>query len=278
MKLLVITGLSGAGKSQALKAAEDLGYYCVDNLPPALFPKFIDIVDEAKMPLVALALDIRSGLFFNELDVAIDTLDREVEEVTVIYLEADPHVLIQRFKELRRPHPLSSSIARGIEEERKRMKPMRARANYVIDTSRMTNHNLKVRLKTILRKERGKLGISILSFGFKNGILEEADLVFDVRFLPNPYYVPELKHKNGLNSATKDYVFGKKEGKLFIDYLVNYVKAFGDRYVEEGKDSLTIGIGCTGGFHRSVAVAEAAAHALEEEEYEVIVGHRDLRE
>lgn len=277
MKLLVLTGLSGAGKSQALKAAEDLGYFCVDNLPPALFPKFIDIVEEARMPLVAIVLDIRSGLFFSELNVAIDTLDAEVEEVTVIYLEADPHVLIQRFKELRRPHPLSSSIARGIEEERRRMEPLRERANYIIDTSKMTNYNLRMRLRTILREAQGKLGVAVMSFGFKNGILEEADLVFDARFLPNPYYVPELKHKNGLNAETKAYVFSKEKGRLFVDYIVDYIETFGESYVAEGKDSLTVGIGCTGGFHRSVAVAEAVAGALRERDYEVILGHRDLR-
>lgn len=276
MKLLVLTGLSGAGKSQALKAAEDLGYYCVDNLPPALFPKFIEMVEEAQMPLVALVLDIRSGLFFNELDVAIQTLDKEVDDVNVIYLEADPHVLIQRFKELRRPHPLSSSIAKGIEEEKRRMEPLRARADHIIDTSKMTNYNLKIRLKSILIEERGKLGISVISFGFKNGILEEADLVFDMRFLPNPYYVSELKAKNGLNPETRDYVFGKKKAEDFVAFIVNYMKTFGDDYVAEGKEHLTIGIGCTGGFHRSVAMTERLGEALREAGYGVIVGHRDL--
>lgn len=278
MKLLVLTGLSGAGKSQALKAAEDLGYYCVDNLPPALFPKFIDMVEEADMPLVALVLDIRSGLFFKELDVAIHTLDERVDDVTVIYLEADPHVLIQRFKALRRPHPLSSSIARGIEEEKRRMEPLRDRADHIIDTSKMTNYNLKIRLKSILIEERGKLGVSVISFGFKNGILEEADLIFDMRFLPNPYYVSELKRKNGLNPETRDYVFGNEKAEAFVNYLVNYLKTFGEDYVAEGKEHLTIGIGCTGGFHRSVAMAERLNEALKEAGYSVILGHRDLGE
>ncbi len=278
MKLLVLTGLSGAGKSQALKAAEDLGYFCVDNLPPALFPKFISIVEEAQMPLVALVLDIRSGLFFKELDVAMDTLNKTVDDITVIYLEADCHVLIKRFKELRRPHPLSSSIARGIDEEILRMRPLRERADYIIDTSKMTNYNLKIRLKSILQEEQGKLSLSIVSFGFKNGILEEADLVFDMRFLPNPYYIPELKPHNGLSEETSNYVLGQKMSGEFINYVVNYIKTFGPGYVAEGKETLTIGIGCTGGFHRSVAMAEALGQALREEDFPVVVGHRDLGE
>ena len=278
MKLLVLTGLSGAGKSQALKAAEDLGYFCVDNLPPALFPKFISIVEEAQMPLVALVLDIRSGLFFKELDVAMDTLNKTVDDVTVIYLEADRHVLIKRFKELRRPHPLSSSIARGIDEEILRMRPLRERADYIIDTSKMTNYNLKIRLKSILQEEQGRLSLSVVSFGFKNGILEEADLVFDMRFLPNPYYIPELKPHNGLSEETSNYVLGQKMSEEFIHYIVNYIKTFGPGYVAEGKETLTIGIGCTGGFHRSVAVAEALGQALKAEDFPVVVGHRDLGE
>lgn len=278
MKLLVLTGLSGAGKSQALKAAEDLGYFCVDNLPPALFPKFISIVEEAQMPLVALVLDIRSGLFFKELDVAMDTLNRTVDDITVIYLEADRHVLIKRFKELRRPHPLSSSIGKGIDEEILRMRPLRERADYIIDTSKMTNYNLKIRLKSILQEEQGKLSLSIVSFGFKNGILEEADLVFDMRFLPNPYYIPELKPHNGLTEETSNYVLGQKMSREFINYVVNYIKIFGPGYVAEGKETLTIGIGCTGGFHRSVAMAEALGRALKAEDFPVVVGHRDLGE
>ena len=278
MKLLVLTGLSGAGKSQALKAAEDLGYFCVDNLPPALFPKFISIVEEAQMPLVALVLDIRSGHFFNELDVAMDTLNKSVDDVTVIYLEADRHVLIKRFKELRRPHPLSSSIGKGIDEEILRMRPLRERADYIIDTSKMTNYNLKIRLKSILQEEQGRLSLSVVSFGFKNGILEEADLVFDMRFLPNPYYIPELKPHNGLSEETSNYVLGQKMSEEFINYVVNYIKTFGPGYVAEGKETLTIGIGCTGGFHRSVAVAEALGQALKEEDFPVVVGHRDLGE
>lgn len=278
MKLLVLTGLSGAGKSQALKAAEDLGYFCVDNLPPALFPKFISIVEEAQMPLVALVLDIRSGLFFKELDVAMDTLNKTVDDITVIYLEADRHVLIKRFKELRRPHPLSSSIARGIDEEILRMRPLRERADYIIDTSKMTNYNLKIRLKSILQEEQGKLSLSIVSFGFKNGILEEADLVFDMRFLPNPYYIPELEPHNGLSEETSNYVLGQKMSGEFINYVVNYIKTFGPGYVAEGKETLTIGIGCTGGFHRSVAMAEALGQALKKEGLPVVVGHRDLGE
>lgn len=278
MKLLVLTGLSGAGKSQALKAAEDLGYFCVDNLPPALFPKFISIVEEAQMPLVALVLDIRSGLFFKELDVAMDTLNKTVDDITVIYLEADRHVLIKRFKELRRPHPLSSSIARGIDEEILRMRPLRERADYIIDTSKMTNYNLKIRLKSILQEEQGKLSLSIVSFGFKNGILEEADLVFDMRFLPNPYYIPELKPHNGLSEETSNYVLEQKMSGEFVNYVVNYIKTFGPGYVAEGKETLTIGIGCTGGFHRSVAMAEVLGQALKAEDFPVVVGHRDLGE
>ena len=158
------------------------------------------------------------------------------------------------------------------------MRPLRERADYIIDTSKMTNYNLKIRLKSILQEEQGKLSLSIVSFGFKNGILEEADLVFDMRFLPNPYYIPELKPHNGLSEETSNYVLGQKMSGEFINYVVNYIKTFGPGYVAEGKETLTIGIGCTGGFHRSVAMAEALGQALREEDFPVVVGHRDLGE
>lgn len=277
MKLLIISGLSGAGKSQALKVAEDIGYYCVDNLPPSLAPKFVEIVREANMPLVALVLDIRSKLFFQEIETTLTVLKKLVNDVEIIFLEADEKTLIKRYKELRRPHPLNIKLLEGIQEEIKLMSPLRMGANHIIDTTKLNNHSLKVRLQSILIEEEGKFSISLVSFGFKHGILEDGDMVFDVRFIPNPYYIDDLKEINGTKEATRDYVLKWEQSQEFVNRvsdLIDYLEPF---YMGEGRDNLTVGIGCTGGFHRSVAIAEAIHNRLIEKGHSVIVGHRDIK-
>ncbi|MCD1146718.1 RNase adapter RapZ [Peptoniphilus sp. KCTC 25270] len=277
MKLLIISGLSGAGKSQALKAAEDMGYYCVDNLPPKLMTKFVEIAKEAKMPLVALVSDIRSREFFQEIELALQELQDRTDEMKVVFLEADDAVLIKRYKELRRPHPLNDSIQRGIKEERVIMSALRSRADYIIDTSKLNNYSLRLKLKTIVNQEEDRFQLSIISFGFKNGILAEADLVFDVRFLPNPYYIEELKPKNGLSEEIQNFIFRWDQANIFVEKYVDLVKTMAPFYATEGKNHITIGIGCTGGYHRSVAIAETLGEAFREKDFLVEVDHRDLR-
>lgn len=277
MKLLVITGLSGAGKSQALQIAEDMGYYCVDNLPPMLMVKFTELVKEAGLPLVALVLDVRSRVFFSQVQEAMDEMRGLVEEMTILYLEADDQTLIKRYKELRRPHPLSSSITQGIGEERVLMEDIRAQADHIVDTTRTNNSSLKRKLKNLLgSKEDQKVTVSVVSFGYKYGILQDADLVFDVRFLPNPFYIEELRPKNGKEEETASYVLKWEAAQGFLDRVSDLVTYLLPNYQREGRDLLVIGVGCTGGFHRSVALAEALAKRLEEDQVSVLVGHREL--
>lgn len=277
MKLLIISGLSGAGKSQALKVAEDVGYYCVDNLPPGLAPKFVEVVREANMPLVALVLDIRSKPFFAKIEETLATLKKLVNDVELVFLEADQQTLIKRYKELRRPHPLSKNLTEGIRKEIDLMVPLRQQANHIIDTTHLNNHSLKVRLQSILVEEEGKFTISLVSFGFKNGILEDADMIFDVRFIPNPYYVDDLKEINGTQAPTRDFVLKWDQAQEFIERVTGLIKYLEPFYMKEGRDSLVVGIGCTGGFHRSVAIAEALHEGLVDQGHSAIVGHRDLR-
>lgn len=277
MKLLIISGLSGAGKSQALKVAEDMGYYCVDNLPPGLVPKFVEIVREAKMPLVALVLDIRSKQFFQEIENALSELDKMVEDLEVVFLEAEEETLIKRYKELRRPHPLNRNLLAGIKEEKGLMEPLRLRANHIVDTTKLNNHSLRVRLQSLLKEEEGKFTISLVSFGFKHGILQDGDMIFDVRFIPNPYYIEKLKDLDGSHGETKEYVLKWPQSQEFIHKITDLIDYLGPFYMKEGKQSLTVGIGCTGGFHRSVAIAEEIHNRLIKKGHSVLVGHRDNR-
>lgn len=275
MQLLVVTGLSGAGKSQALRVAEDLGYFCVDNLPPMLLPKFIEIIEEAHMPKVAIVLDIRSGAFFPEIKEALNSLKRQLDQVKILYLEASQDVLVNRYKELRRPHPLSQSIVEGVKLEAEQMKDLRKQADFIIDTSKLTNHTLKARIQHILSQQEGQMSISVMSFGFKYGILEDADLIFDVRFIPNPYYIPELKHINGTKRQTQEYVLKWKESQEFLDKVEDLIEFLIPNYLEQGKNQLIIGLGCTGGFHRSVALGVALTERLEKNGHNVLLAHRE---
>jgi UPF0042 nucleotide-binding protein len=275
--------MSGAGKSQAMKAMEDIGYYCMDNLPPQLLPKFAELCYESKRNIdkVAVVVDIRGGIFFEDLFEGLDDLNEQGLKYRILFLDAEDNVLIKRYKELRRPHPLNPSgrIIDGIERERILLQEVRNQANYIIDTSMLTIGMLKEEIVKIFLegKELRKLTISVVSFGFKYGILLDADLVFDVRFIPNPYYVKELKELTGEDSDVRDYVFKWKQTRIFIEKLMDMLSFLIPYYIKEGKTQLIIGIGCTGGKHRSVAIAKDIEEKLKSEGHRTIAIHRDYR-
>jgi UPF0042 nucleotide-binding protein len=281
-RLVVITGLSGSGKASALKAFEDLGYYCVDNLPVGLIPKFADMCGApgSHIPRSAVVVDIREGEALSQLPVAYQRLGRDGLKVALVFLEASDKALIQRFEETRRPHPLGRDlpVREGVRLERSLLKPMRKLADTVIDTSRMNVHELRQLIQDRFggRKRKAML-ISVLSFGFKHGVPQDADLVFDVRFLPNPNYVTGLREKSGLDTQVKDYVESQAQTGEFISRLSDLLLFLLPQYIREGKSYLTIAIGCTGGRHRSVALAQHIGGLLEEEGFKTKVVHRDLR-
>ena len=283
MQIFIVTGLSGAGKSRAADILEDLGYYCVDNLPVALFPKFVEfcISMSGKYERVALVTDIRSGDSFTPLFEALETIGNMGCESRIIFLEADVEAIIRRYKESRRRHPLAEegeSIKRVVNREIEKLTPVRERADYVINTSELSINDLKQMLSDrIFGVEKvHSMVISVTSFGFKFGMPIEADLIFDVRFLPNPYYVEELREKTGLDKPVRDYVFGFEHTTLFLEKLYPLLDFLVPGYIEEGKSSLTIGIGCTGGKHRSTALSEEIAKHLRSHGYHVLVSHRDI--
>lgn len=283
MRFVIVTGMSGAGKSSALKMLEDAGYFCVDNLPVPLLPKFAELVSEKEenvMPKVALGIDIRSGE-----DLA--TVNKVLENVTdlginyeILYLDCDDTVLIKRYKETRRHHPLSvgGRIEDGIHHERIKMKFLKDRADYNIDTSQMLIRDLKGEMdKIFVRNEPYKsFYITILSFGFKYGIPVDADLVFDVRFLPNPYYEEELRAKTGEDKEVQEYVMRNKEADIFLDKLEDMLVFLLPQYIREGKNQLVVAVGCTGGKHRSVTMAGSLYKRLNDKNYSVKAEHRDI--
>lgn len=282
MEFLVITGMSGAGKSQAMKVMEDMGYYCMDNLPPQLLPKFAELCAESKKIIkkVAVVVDIRGGEFFKSLFNSLDDLTEKGIGYKILFLDAADNVLIKRYKELRRPHPLNpeGSILDGIDQERQMLKELKDRAFYIIDTSKLTIGMLKEEIYKIFLEggESRKLTISITSFGFKNGMLMDGDLIFDVRFLPNPYYIPELREKSGFNDDVKDYVFKKPQTNIFISKVIDMLEFLIPYYIEEGKTQLVVGIGCTGGYHRSVAISNMIGEILTENGHRTTIHHRDI--
>ena len=283
MEFVIITGMSGAGKSQAMKAMEDIGYYCMDNLPPALLPKFAELCYQSKRTIdkVAVVVDIRGGIFFDDLFKGLEDLNKKGLKYRILFLDAEDNVLIKRYKELRRPHPLNPNgrIIEGIIEEREHLKEVKRRANYIIDTSKLTIGMLKEEIAKIFveGEELRKLTISVVSFGFKHGILLDADLVFDVRFIPNPYYVKELKDLTGEDESVKEYVFAWEQTKTFTKKLIDMLEFLIPYYIKEGKTQLIIGIGCTGGRHRSVAIANNIESKLKGNGHRAIVNHRDYR-
>lgn len=278
MEILVITGYSGAGKSFALDVVEDLGYFSMDNLPPSLLEKFIDLALEAKnINKVAVVMDTRGGVFFSQLPQSLAKLKEKQIKVSILFLSAREDVIVARYKERRRPHPLGDSIVEGYRKERRELENIKNQADYLIDTSDLATNEFKQRLtRELSTKDQAKLRVSITSFGFKYGILQDADIIFDVRFLPNPYYIPELKKLNGTKEKTRDFVLKHEQSQEFLDKLYDLFKFLIPHYVDEGKRQLVIGLGCTGGFHRSVAITEALGQRLEDLGVQVQVHHRDM--
>ena len=274
---------SGAGKSTALKMLEDAGYFCVDNLPVPLLPKFMEmlILPGSEYTKVGLGIDIRSSQKFGQLRETLETLRKKDVKFEILFLDASDEALIKRYKETRRSHPLAGDgrVDKGIDEERRRTIFLKQQADYIIDTSQMLTRELRSEILKIFveNKNYKNLYVTILSFGFKYGIPGDADLVFDVRFLPNPYYIQELRPMSGNDAPVRDYVMSSETARKFLDKLVDMVQFLIPNYVAEGKNQLVIGIGCTGGKHRSVTLANALYYALEQEEgYGLKIEHRDI--
>lgn len=281
IQLLIITGMSGAGKTIAVKSLENLGFFCVDNLPPALIPKVAEMIkqSEGKIERVALVVDLRGREFFDTLTDALDEMNEMGITHQILFLDASNQTLVQRYKETRGRHPmaLDGSLLEGIEKERKLLQEIRERAHQIIDTSNLSAAELKAKLVQRFSNVAVKsaLSLNIVSFGFKYGIPIDADLVFDVRFLPNPHYVPELKPKTGCDAEVSQYVLKWTETQQFIQRLVDFLTFLLPHYEREGKAQLVIGIGCTGGKHRSVTIVEYL-HDYYKNEYNCSVDHRDI--
>jgi UPF0042 nucleotide-binding protein len=282
-RFVIITGLSGAGKTQALRYLEDLGFFCVDNLPPLLIPVFTELCAQSIRPIekVAVVVDIRGGEFFEALFKVLSELNQKNFRFEILYLEASDNVLIQRYKESRRTHPLSKhgEILKGIQEERLWLQNLRGRAHKIIDTSNISTLLLKKELAGLFSDnlEGPGLHITIISFGYKFGIPLDSDLVFDVRFLPNPHYEMELKPLTGEDAAVREYVFNSPVSDNFTAKFFDLINFLLPEYIKEGKTALTIAIGCTGGRHRSVAVAEKLGECLKRKNYRVTFWHRDVK-
>jgi UPF0042 nucleotide-binding protein len=280
INLLIITGMSGAGKTVAVQSLEDLGFFCVDNLPPVLIPKFAELIKQSGggIERVALVIDLRGREFFESLSEAIDTIN-QMEGISfhILYLDANDQTLVSRYKETRRRHPLSpnGSPLEGIHAERRLLQEMKGRAHQIIDTSQMKPAQLREKIISQYAQQGSPLTINILSFGFKYGTPIDADLMFDVRFLPNPHYVEELRPKTGCDPEVAEYVMNRKETKEFVEKLVDFLSYTLPHYQREGKSQLVIGIGCTGGKHRSVAIAEYLGQVFGKD-YSVRVSHRDM--
>ena len=282
MKLVIVTGMSGAGKTIALKMLEDIGFYCVDNLPISLVDKFVQLVSEGtSIEKAALGLDIRSGEELGNLDEILENWRRSNVDVQVLFLDANDAVLIKRYKETRRTHPLAGAgrLENGIEKEREKLAFLKREADYIIDTSMLLTRELRKELEKIfLQDARSKnMYVTVLSFGFKYGIPEDADLVFDVRFLPNPYYDEHLRPLTGQVQAVRDYVMQGGTADAFLKKLYDMIDFLLPNYINEGKNQLVIAVGCTGGKHRSVTIARALYEHLEAVgEYGIRIDHRDI--
>lgn len=284
MRLVVVTGMSGSGKITAMKMLEDAGYYCVDNLPVLLMDKFVELISERNTELskVALGLDVRADLPFEEVVKTLESIKNSNIRLEILFLETSDKVLLRRYKESRRVHPLAQGgqIQDGIDREREILAGIKKVADYVIDTSNLLTRDFKEEIDRIFveDKEYHNLIVNILSFGFKNGIPQDADLVFDVRFLPNPFYIEELKPQTGLDKPVQDYVMSFPEAEEFLNMLGNMLDFLIPNYIKEGKHQLVIAIGCTGGHHRSVTLAERLNERLEKDgKYGVTLSHRDIK-
>ena len=283
MRFVIVTGMSGAGKSTALKMLEDMGYFCVDNLPIPLLPGFVQMLQntDTEMKKVALGLDVRSGQDLSGLKENLEAMDRDRIGYEILFLDANDAVLVKRYKETRRQHPLSGSgrVDTGIAKEREKILFLKMKATYILDTSKMLTRELRIELEKIFVDGQSfcNLYITVMSFGFKYGIPQDADLVFDVRFLPNPYYIDTLREKTGNEAEVQDYVMQNDKGRIFLDKLKDMMEFLIPNYILEGKNQLVIAIGCTGGKHRSVTLANALYQLLDQEEsYGVRIEHRDI--
>lgn len=283
MQIVIVTGMSGGGKMTAIKMLEDQGYYCVDNLPVRLIDKFMELMSApgSEKTKACIGIDVRSEQSFDYVLDVLRTLKEKGYEYQILYMDASDEVLIKRYKESRRAHPLSPDgrVEDGIEKERRILKDIKTKANYVIDTSNLLTRDLKEELVKIFQgnKKYNSLMVSIISFGFKYGIPTDADLVFDVRFLPNPYYIEAMKHLTGEDKTVHDYVMSFPQTQEFMKKLVDMLQYLIPYYVKEGKNQLVIAVGCTGGQHRSVTIANEIYAALKDHgDYGINLVHRDL--
>lgn len=282
-RLVIVTGMSGAGKTQVMRAMEDLGYFCVDNLPPALIPKFADLCAQSAgaVAKVALVVDIRGRQFFDTLLQVLEDMEKQGFLYEILFLEAADETLIRRYKETRRRHPMAPQgrISDGIVMERERVSQIRGRATHIIDTTDLSTAELRAKIAKLFSHddERERMAITVLSFGFKYGIPLDADIVFDVRFLPNPFYVDALREKSGMVPEVADYIGKWPITQQFLEKLGSFIDFLVPNYIKEGKGQLVIAIGCTGGMHRSVYVASRIYEGLKSKGYKVGVEHRDVK-
>ena len=281
MKIIIVTGLSGSGKTQAMDVLEDMGYYCIDNMPPLLIKNFLDMAAKNKeMDRAAFGIDVRGGSLFDDLKDTLEVMKKEDVDFKILFLEASDKVLARRYNETRREHPLAhgEAVAKGIKREKERLEALRKEADAIIDTSYFNNAQLAAEIRNIVSsgKDNRTFTVNIMSFGYKNGMPVSADMVFDARFLPNPFYVEELKHLTGNDEAVRDYVMSHDIAKLFAEEVRGMIEVLIPFYKKEGKFSLSVCFGCTGGHHRSVTLANDLNEKLTAKGIRTTLEHRDL--
>lgn len=282
MKALIVTGLSGAGKSSVIKSLEDIGYYCIDNLPPNLMKDFAKLIQHSDEEIhqIAFGIDLRAGKLFDELESGIRRLAKHVDQTEILYLEASDPAILKRYKESRRSHPYSSdgTLTDGIYLEREKLMGIREQADYLIDTSDLNIHQLRERIRKLFDADGADdLSVVLISFGFKKGIPLDVDMLFDLRFLPNPFYIESLREMTGLDEPVRDFVMGSETSREMLDKIEEMVRFLLPHFKKEGKSEIIIGLGCTGGHHRSVTFAVLLEAMLVAEGYDVVTVHRDIR-